>query len=85
VCSALFEIGFGIPTIDWSWSVRAFLAHFALGFWVAFLTILLTLTISRCFGVTRTEELRIRRYSLWLALSLSIVSHVLEDYLWGAF
>ncbi len=74
-----------LPMIDWSWSIPAALSHFALGFWVALLTISLILTISRWLGATPTEESRIRRFSLWLALSLSIVSHVLEDYLLGWF
>lgn len=78
-------IEFGIPTIDWSWSVRAFLSHFSLGFGVGLLLCALIWIILRCCGATRTEELRIRGSLFWLALSLSIMAHVLEDYLLGWF
>ncbi len=53
--------------------------HFLLGFAVAWLACWLILTI---FGV---EDMRIRRYSFWLALSLSIAAHVLQDYFLGWF
>ena len=59
--------------------VRNVSLHFLLGFAVAWLACWLILTI---FGV---EDARIRRYSLLLALSLSIVVHVLQDYLLGWF
>jgi len=59
--------------------------HFLLGFSVAFLAYWLTLTIFRGFGADKRRERSIRRYSLGLALSLSIVSHVLEDYWLGKF
>ena len=74
-----------LPLIDLSWSVRAFLSHFSLGFGVGLLLCVLILTILRCCGATRTEELRIRRSLFWLALSVSIMAHVLEDYLLGWF
>jgi hypothetical protein len=56
-----------------------------LGFFVGLLTMALTLTILRFLPVTKTEESRIRHYSFWLAVSLSIVSHVSQDYLRGDF
>ncbi len=73
------------PITDLSWSTRAFLSHFSLGFFVGLLAYALILTIFRCCGGTRTDELRIRHYVFWLALSLSIVAHVLEDYALGWF
>ena len=85
MCSLLGEISFSWPIVDWCWAVRAFLAHYALGFFVGLLIMALTLTMLRFLPVTRTEESRIRHYSFWLAVSLSIVSHVSQDYLVGAF
>lgn len=53
--------------------------HFLLGFAAAWLVCWLILTI---FGVA---DVRIRFYSSLLAVSLSIVLHVLQDYLLGWF
>lgn len=53
--------------------------HFLLGFAVAWLASWSILTI---FGA---GDMRIRRYSFWLALSFSIAAHVLQDYWFGWF
>ncbi len=81
----LSSITLGWPITDWSWSIRAFFSHFALGFFLGLSLYVLILTTFRCCGATRTDELRIRPYVFWLALSLSIVVHVLEDYYLGWF
>ena len=76
-----YGMDFGWPVIDWEWAIRAWLSHFGLGFWAVVCLYSLTLIIFRFFGVTRKDELRIRRYLLLLYLSLGVVAHVLEDYL----
>ena len=76
---------FTIPTVDWSYALRAPFLHFALAFALAWLGCSLIWTISRCFSATPTDESRIRPYLFWLSLSLAIVSHVLEDYWLGWF
>jgi len=62
------------------------LAHFGLGCFVGLLVwlgVYQILTNSSRHGLELDP--RIWRYSLWLAISLSIVAHVLEDYYWGVF
>ncbi len=72
------------PVWDARWSVMAFLSHFALGFLLGLSLTSLILIICRCFGAEKAE-CSIRRYAFWLCVSLSIVVHVLEDYLLGWF
>lgn len=66
--------------------VYCVLCHFALGCSVGLLVWLgayRTLINSSHGGLE--PDPRIWRYSLWLAISLAIVAHVLEDYYWGVF
>ena len=83
--SVLGGIGLRWPTIDWSYTLRAPFLHFMLAFAAVWLLLRLTLIILRFFSVTPMEELLIRPYLFWLALSAAIASHVLEDYCLGWF
>ena len=85
MCFVLALTDFTWPTFDWSYAMRAPFLHFALGFLAAWLPSRLILTMLRSSSVTPTEELRMRRYLFWLALSAAIASHVLEDWYVGWF
>jgi len=67
-------------------AVYCILAHFGLGLCVGLLVWLAYYRISiTCSRGGQAVDPRIWRYVLWLCISLSIVAHVLEDYLWGVF
>ena len=85
MCSALAGIDLRWPTVDWSYALRAPFLHFILAFAAAWLPCSLILITLRFSSATKTDALRMRRYLFWLALSVAIVSHVLEDWYIGWF
>ncbi len=73
------------PIINWSYMLRAPFLHFLLAYAAAWLLLQSIWIILRFFSATKTDELRMRPYLFWLALSAAIASHVLEDWYVGWF
>lgn len=74
--------------VDWRYIVKCSFLHFLLGFSVATLVYLLTATIFSHFSLNAEIPMlgySINLYSLSLALCASVLSHVLEDWLFNKF
>jgi hypothetical protein len=68
-------------SLKFSYIIAAITLHFLLGFVVAVLVYWLTSTIlSRYSSILNMEDFFIKRFSLLLALSLSVVVHIWEDF-----
>ena len=82
-----------LVNINWPYTFRCEGLHFLLGFSVGLSTFLLMLTIyliiftvsGRMSTLTRSTLERDVFYILLCSLSLSVVSHVLEDYFFSIF
>ena len=69
----------------WRFIIRCCTMHFLLGFCVGLLAYWLTLTTLLHFSVDEVGVFSIHLFSLSVALCFSVLSHILEDYLWSKF